>query len=164
MIHVSRLSSLHFAVHVAHARAQIDGVHVVEHTPVFAVTYARMMSGYNVRGGFLPILCMFRALKPGREDSITHFDCSIQELELLHRLLYLNSEKLAESSAQRTSTDRHKPRKSFLVPLQPLSQAQVSGLFDASACEVCSKPAVQRCKSCQNVQYCGTGRWFCTRR
>ncbi|TFK19415.1 hypothetical protein FA15DRAFT_674468 [Coprinopsis marcescibilis] len=97
-------------------------------------------------------------------DSGVQFAVSVRTTELERKVML----KLLHSNAKKLDPDFKPPgmaakytkkqwKLSFVLPLGPITMAELGKLTDLSGCEVCgSTKGTSRCSSCLSVLYCGT--------
>ncbi|KZV66415.1 hypothetical protein PENSPDRAFT_654889 [Peniophora sp. CONT] len=90
-----------------------------------------------------------------RNGGVRQINSTPQEQALMRRLLYLNSTRLSHAYGPELKDFERQFKKSFLLPLGPLSQVHIGKLTTDFGCAVCSNPTTQRCTSCLTVRYCG---------
>ena len=63
--------------------------------------------------------------------------CTLPEQALIRRLLYLNSAKLAPAFDKSLTPDQRTFKRSFILPIGPLDQAQIGKIINNVGCGVC---------------------------
>lgn len=78
--------------------------------------------------------------------------CPNRSLNLLHRLLLLNSDRVASGAG---AGDRNASLKtSFILPIGPIEKFDIARLTRGLSCVLCGKQSKTRCARCQATPYC----------
>ena len=72
---------------------------------------------------------------------------------------------LLETNAARLDKETREVRKdetfrSFLLPINALTNKEIGSVGKDVGCPVCSKPTKSRCTRCHSISYCGAGALF----
>ena len=142
----------------AHCVIKILDAHVLtSSTPLVALLYATSASNAPVPR----YIDQFRFEGEVQHGGVMEINITPQEQALLRRLLYLNSTRLSAYYNPELKDHERRFKKSFLLPLGPLSQNHIGRLTNDLGCLVCSNPSTRRCTSCLSARYCGKGSQSC---
>ncbi|KAJ7226890.1 hypothetical protein GGX14DRAFT_627398 [Mycena pura] len=117
-------------------------------TPIVILLYNPALSGATVRFDWLESIGI---------DSTAMFGtitATLQEQELLLRLLEQNSKRLAQTYNPKRAATESGFTLSFLLPVGPLSATDVAVYNTNNGCPVCGDPANSKCSRCGVVRYC----------
>ncbi|VDB84575.1 unnamed protein product [Peniophora sp. CBMAI 1063] len=129
---------------------RILGVHVLDvSTPMISLVYAASTSNEPLPESIERFVA--GQLQAGGVHQIRS---NTQEQALLRRLLYINSTRVSSNYGPQLRDYEQQWKKTFLIPLGPLSQVQIGKLTNDLGCASCSNPATQQCTACLSVRYC----------
>ena len=132
-------------------------VHVLDNnTPLISLIYETATAQDQLAGSNMMQFMQTQVMPLGAENC-GQIKCTLQEQALIRRLLYINSTKLSPAFEGTLSQDQRVFKRSFILPMGPLDQAQISKLTSNSGCTVCGSLQTKACSACRCERYCGPG-------
>ncbi|KAJ7641530.1 hypothetical protein FB45DRAFT_825812 [Roridomyces roridus] len=125
-----------------------------KNTPIFLVLFQPSLSGMVHRGS---IQWISDQVSAGTARNLLNITATKQEQDLLQRILYANSERLAPSYKPNRAPAEDSFMLSFLIPVGPLEANDAAKYNANDGCSVCGAPASQQCSRCRAVKYCDAG-------
>ncbi|KAJ7641527.1 hypothetical protein FB45DRAFT_358999 [Roridomyces roridus] len=120
-----------------------------EQTPILVVLFQHDLKETVSQGSLQWMSSFAKAKQP-----VLKITATIQEQQLLLRLLYTNSERLVSSyEAKRASTETSFTV-SFLLPVGPLTGRDLANYNTNDGCSVCGDPTEKKCSRCGAARYC----------
>ena len=123
-------------------------------TPVIVLLY-RFVIRANVMEG-LQWLKQMQQMH-GNSGYLMNIKSTPLEQKLLLKLLAINGKLLSQTYQPTKASTEQNFKVSFLLPLGPLSYADVGKLNNDPGCVLCGKKTTSRCSQCQSAAYCGSG-------
>ncbi|VDB84565.1 unnamed protein product [Peniophora sp. CBMAI 1063] len=123
-------------------------------TPLIALIYEPANAQEQMVGSKTMQFMQTQVMPLGNENC-AQIRCTLEEQALLRRLLYLNSTKLSPAYETTLAADQRAFKRSFILPIGPLDEAQIGKLTSNTGCAVCGASQTKACSACHCERYCG---------
>ncbi|KAJ7641528.1 hypothetical protein FB45DRAFT_359008 [Roridomyces roridus] len=120
-------------------------------TPILVVLFQHDLKGAISPGG---AQWMSSIVNSKTTQPLLKITATIQEQQLLLRLLYANSKRLVSSYKPKRASTETSFTLSFLLPVGPLAGRDIAKYNTNDGCSVCGDPAAKKCSRCGAARYC----------
>ncbi|KAF7328860.1 MYND-type domain-containing protein [Mycena venus] len=122
-----------------------------DQTPILIVVFQHDLKDSLSRGSFDWISSY---LSGGAGRAMVNVTATVQEQQLLLRILNQNKKRLISSYKPKRASTESSFTLSFLLPVGPLGMQDMAKYNTNNGCSICGEPAKQKCSRCGAVRYC----------